>query len=83
VIVALPDVLQLQIDGSIAAVNINIACYIGEEKGIQGKEKSCYMDSTIFGIFALNYEFDAIFEKGIISPVGNVLWTSIINPLRG
>ncbi len=81
-IIALADISQSHPDSSFARVNSDITLYIGEEKGIQGHQNSCYMDSTIFGIFALTDKFDAIFQEDKKSPLGNVLWMKIINPLR-
>ena len=61
--------------------------YIGDEKGIQGHQNSCYIDSTLFGLFAFSDVFDAMFleadktdknRKAICS----LLWKGIANPLR-
>ena len=35
--------------------------YIGNERGIQGHHNSCYLDSTVFGLFALSDAFDMMF----------------------
>ena len=35
--------------------------YIGDERGIQGHQNSCYLDATIFGLFALSDVFDSLF----------------------
>ena len=35
--------------------------YIGDWKGIQGHLNSCYLDATIFGLFALSDVFDSLF----------------------
>ena len=35
--------------------------YTGERKGIQGHQNSCYLDATIFGLFALSDVFDSLF----------------------
>ena len=35
--------------------------YIGDRKGIQGHHNSCYLDATIFGLFALSDVFDSLF----------------------
>ena len=59
----------------------NLDMYIGDERGIQGHQNSCYLDATLFGLFAISDEFDAMFlnEK---SDIGNTLWRNIVNPLR-
>ncbi|CAI8016038.1 Ubiquitin carboxyl-terminal hydrolase CYLD [Geodia barretti] len=35
--------------------------YTGERRGIQGHQNSCYLDATIFGLFALSDVFDSLF----------------------
>ena len=35
--------------------------YIGDGKGIQGQKNSCYLDSTVFGLFAVSDVFDSMF----------------------
>ena len=55
--------------------------------GIQGHQNSCYLDSTVFGLFAASDMFDSIFlEQGQGDPAGDdvkyLLWKGIINPLR-
>ena len=35
--------------------------YMGEKRGIQGHQNSCYLDATIFGLFALSDVFDSLF----------------------
>ena len=61
--------------------------YIGEEKGIQGHQNSCYLDSTVFGLFAVSDIFDNIFlQWQQDDPDGDavkyLLWKGIVNPLR-
>ena len=61
--------------------------YIGEAKGIQGHQNSCYLDSTVFGLFALSDVFDSMFlEPGKGDQAGDdvkhLLWKGIVNPLR-
>ena len=58
--------------------------YIGEERGIQGHQNSCYLDATLFGLFALSSEFDTMFleRKSDNSLIGTILWKNIVNPLR-
>ena len=64
--------------------------YIGNQRGIQGHQNSSYLDSTLFGLFALSYVFDWIFLDVTISltadvnkrAVSEMLWKGIVNPLR-
>ena len=68
---------------STAPAALSVEQYIGDEKGIQGHQISCYLDATLFGLFALTNEFDAMFlQNAESSVVGNILWKNIINPLR-
>ena len=69
-------------DNRTVPVNTDLSQYIGERKGIQGHQNSCYLDSTIFGLFALSGEFDEVFLRNKNSPVGKILWLKIVNPLR-
>ena len=61
--------------------------YIGDRKGIQGHQNSCYLDSTVFGMFAVSDMFDSMFlEQQHDDPNGDevkhLLWKGIVNPLR-
>ena len=60
--------------------------YLGEKKGIQGHQNSCYLDATIFGLFALSEVFDSMFLEETTDPtridVSLMLWKGIVNPLR-
>ena len=61
--------------------------YIGDQKGIQGQQNSCYLDSTVFGLFAVSDAFDNMFldqQRGDPSgdDVKHLLWKGIVNPLR-
>ena len=35
--------------------------YAQPERGFQGHQNSCYLDATVFGLFALNDVFDSLF----------------------
>ena len=64
-----------------------IYAYIGEGRGIQGHQNSCYLDSTMFGLFAASDVLDKDFlEQQAHDPAGDefkhLLWKGIINPLR-
>ncbi len=54
--------------------------YIGREKGIQGHQNSCYLDATLFGLFALTMEFDDMFRDK--DDTSMILRKNIVNPLR-
>ena len=60
--------------------------YIGDEHGIQGHHNSCYLDSSVFGLFALTDSFDDLLLKEPVDEVGkkikHILWKGIVNPLR-
>ncbi len=61
--------------------------YIGNSRGIQGHHNSSYIDSTLFGLFALSDIFDHMFLYPIITDqnrkrVADLLWKGIVNPLR-
>ena len=61
--------------------------YIGDEHGIQGHHNSCYLDSTVFGLFALSDSFDELLlQNNHLDEVGekvkSCLLKGIINPLR-
>ena len=64
--------------------------YLGEGRGIQGHYNSCYLDSTLFGLFALSDAFDSVF-LGVVSEkpgdvirkaVCDLLAQKVVNPLR-
>ena len=60
--------------------------YIGNEHGIQGHHNSCYLDATVFGLFALSDSFDMMLLEGPQTEIGRkikyILWKGIVNPLR-
>ena len=64
--------------------------YVGNERGIQGHQNSCYLDSTLFGLFALSDIFDEMFLRVVSDSTADVnrkalsemLWNGIVNPLR-
>lgn len=56
-------------------------------KGIQGKQNSCYLDATLYGMFAFSNAFDALFlekkyDDDFELRVKNTLQQKIVNPLR-
>ena len=64
--------------------------YVGEKRGIQGHQNSCYLDATIFGLFALSDVLDSLFLDSAVkstptqiqSEISHILWKGIVNPLR-
>ena len=60
--------------------------YIGEERGIQGHQNSCYLDATVFGLFALSSVFDSMLAEDSEDPaqqeVRELFRNGIVNPLR-
>ena len=62
--------------------------YIGEGKGIQGHQYSCYLDASLFGLYALTDAFDEMFLKAVSTKdqsrkeIAEQLWKGIVNPLR-
>ena len=81
--VALRDVSEEELT---APVHCTPQDYIGVERGIQGHQNSCYLDATLFGLFALTNEFDTMFlpktGDSEATTIGNILWKNIVNPLR-
>lgn len=39
--------------------------HIGKQKGIQGHQNSCYLDSTLYGMFAFSNAFDGVFLEDV------------------
>ena len=60
--------------------------YLGEGRGIQGHYNSCYLDATVFGLFALSDVFDPMLRTEARDPAGEeireMLLKGIVNPLR-
>ena len=69
-----------------APQELNIALHIGI-KGIQGHRNSCYIDATVYGMFAFSDAFDTLFLESkpvddFELKVKNTLEQKIVNPLR-
>ena len=80
--------MEEQVDQHIEDATQQMMKYIGDKKGIQGHQNSCYLDSTVFGLFALSDVFDTMFleaektaDKNRIA-ISSLLWKGIVNPLR-
>ena len=72
---ALKDVPTREEEDQTIAGN-QIRKYTGERKGIQGHHNSCYLDATIFGLFALSDVFDSLFLVNLKS----ITHTSLQSP---
>ncbi len=79
--------MEEQADQTIYDTYQQMRRYIGNSRGIQGHQNSCYMDSTIFGLFALSDIFDSMFldlDQSITTDqnrkrVADLLWKGIVN----
>ena len=59
--------------------------HTGAGKGIQGHQNSCYLDSTLYGLFAFSGAFDDLFLKEATDEVGQTIKSilqTIVNTLR-
>ena len=65
---------------------LDLAKFIGERRGIQGHQNSCYLDSTLFAM----YGFTSVFDELILQPpqddftanIVEIMSSEIIFPLR-
>ena len=82
----------LNIPGSMAPPSYSAHC-LGPDRGIQGHHNSCYMDATLFSMFAFSMVFDAILHRPRrhgnsgsdikrYEEVQSALRDGIVNPLR-
>ena len=70
---------------AIPPVKIVEHVHTGLRKGIQGHQNSCYLDSTLFGLFAYSTVFDDLFLKDSPDEIGKVIKRTllvIVNKLR-
>ena len=59
--------------------------HTGRGKGIQGHQNSCYLDSTLYGLFAFSGAFDDLFLKEASDEIGRTIKSTlqaIVNTLR-
>ena len=64
--------------------------FLGQNRGIQGHQNSCYMDATLFSMFAFSMVFDSILHRPrrpncdshYYDKVQKALREGIVNPLR-
>ena len=59
--------------------------HTGIGKGIQGHQNSCYIDSTLYGLFAFSGVFDDLFLKQAPDEIGSTIKSTlqvIVNTLR-
>ena len=79
----------LDIAGTLSPVQNVTDGHTGFNKGIQGHHNSCYMDATLFSMFAFTMVFDAILYRRRrtsdierYEDVQSALRDGIVNPLR-
>jgi len=66
------------------------AKFLGQNRGIQGHQNSCYMDATLFSMFAFSMVFDSILHRpqrpncdsNYYDKVQKTLREGVVNPLR-
>ena len=71
-----------------SALEIDVERYLGEGHGIQGNQNSCYLDATVFGLFAVSDVFD--YQLFLLKDdadkdakeIADILCKGIVNPLR-
>ena len=60
--------------------------HIGLPKGIQGQQNSCYLDATLYGMFAFSDAFDGLFLEreigGTNREIQEIIQQNIVYPLR-
>ena len=70
--------------------------HVGLPKGIQGQHNSCYLDSTLYGLFAFSDAFDGLFlhtstmdsrnkdkvDIAVQRQIQDIIQYKIVNPLR-
>ena len=60
--------------------------FVGDKRGIQGHQNSCYLDSTLFAMFGLTDVFDDLILEEPRDDVGakivTIMSNEIISPLR-
>ena len=63
--------------------------HCGQMRGLQGHHNSCYLDATLFSMFAFTSVFDTLLHRGRkdddleeYDKVQSVLRNWIVNPLR-
>ena len=60
--------------------------HTGLPKGIQGQQNSCYLDATLYGMFAFSDAFDGLFLEreigGANQEIQEIIQEDIVYPLR-
>ena len=59
--------------------------HTGRGKGIQGHQNSCYIDSTLYGLFAFSDAFDDLFLKQVSDEIERTIQSTLqatVNTLR-
>ena len=82
---------MLVIDDHYVPAKLDTGTHIGRIKGIQGQHNSCYIDATLFGMFAFSDAFDDLFLDRCIAnteierkkeEVQDIIQRKIVYPLR-
>lgn len=62
---------------------------MGENKGIQGDQNSCYLDVTLYSMFSFNLTFDSLLVRDKdgsdvehFQEIQRIVREKIVNPLR-
>ena len=87
----LENVEVLVIKDRYVSAKLDTGTHIGRKKGIQGQHNSCYIDATLFGMFAFSDVFDDLFLDKCVAnteferkkdEVRNIIQQKIVYPLR-
>ena len=74
------------IEGKVDPPKFISPMYIGRSRGIQGNKNSCYLDSTLYAMFAftntMDYVLSAPVEGTVNQTIQKKLRESVVNPLR-
>ena len=84
------DINYPPVQGNVAPVKVkDIREIIGKNNGIQGHQNSCYLDATLFAMFAFTCVFDSLIYRrpnktdiAEYTEVQQILKEEIVNPLR-
>ena len=77
---------SLVIEGRVDPPNHISSMFIGRSRGIQGNRNSCYLDATLYAMFAFNNTMDFLLSSPIEDEtkrnIQQQLKESVVNPLR-
>ena len=87
----LDKVEVLVISDRYVPAKLDTGTHIGKTKGIQGQHNSCYIDATLFGMFAFSDVFDDLFLDRCVAnteiekkkdEIQDIIQKKIVYPLR-